>query len=176
MTDLRKITEDTDWLIDNWEEYDKIISDITINTNYDEDDVDEIFTESFKKKEKREFIHEFKDVLIKMTCLIKNGELNDLKYHDDMSVFYNLLFVTYEYTMDELLDCGCKTIINKFKKTYIKYRKSVVIPYHCLLICETVRVIKVKTPIADDNICDILSYLNDEKIIKKHTVDTFIYT
>jgi hypothetical protein len=27
----------------------------------------------------------------------------------------------------------------------------------------------------DDNICDILSFLNDEKFITKHQVDTIIY-
>jgi hypothetical protein len=93
-----------------------------------------------------------------------------------MSELFKLLFVRYEYVWDSY--DGLEMISSLLKKRIKLYMKEIVKPYpgkHRSLIRETTGVLKSETPISEDNICDILSYLTDETVITKHEVDTFVY-
>jgi hypothetical protein len=104
--------------------------------------------------------------------LIKTGQLNDPKYHADVA---NLYKVIKQYD-NRWVYVDAPPQIEVFYHFYDnQYIKHIVKPYNLSLILEAIYVIKDNTPIVDDNICDILSFLNDEKYFTKHQVDTEIY-
>jgi hypothetical protein len=176
MTDLSKIIKEFGSIIGWWLDFDTIVSNPDINPDYDEDDVDEIFTEEYKEKEFDTFIEEMTSLSSSVSRRIRNGDFDDRKYHKDMSELFKLLFVRYEYVWDSY--DGLEMISSLLKKRIKLYMKEIVKPYpgkHRSLIRETTGVLKSETPISEDNICDILSYLTDETVITKHEVDTFVY-
>ena len=111
--------------------------------------------------------------LIQVISLIETGQLNDPTYHQDVT---NLYGVIKQYDSKWMVYIDAPLQIMKFYQLYEShYITQLVKPYNLSLILETIYVIKDKTPIVDDNICDILSFLNDEKHFTKHQVDTEIY-
>jgi hypothetical protein len=108
---------------------------------------------------------------------IKNHQFDHQKYHDDVTKFYEDIghyIDSIELSPELGIDYPIEFL--KFKRMYKNYYlEKVIKPYQMTLINESISIIKHKTPIADDNICDIMSYLNDKKIITKHEVDTIIY-
>ena len=110
--------------------------------------------------------------LTQVICLVKTGRLNDPKYHSDVEKLYKCVkqYDNRWFYVDAPLQI--KWFCHLYDNHYIR---QVVKPYKKSLILETIYVIKDKTPIVDDNICDILSFLNDEKHFTKHQVDTEIY-
>jgi hypothetical protein len=176
MTDLSKIIKEIGSIIGWWLDFDTIVSNPDINPDYDEDDVDEIFTEEYKEKEFDTFIEDIYSLCSSVSRRIRNGDFDDRKYHKDMSELFKLLFVRYEYVWDSY--DGLEMISSILKKRIKLYMEEIVKPYpgkHRSLIRETTGVLKSETPISEDNICDILSYLTDETVITKHEVDTFVY-
>jgi hypothetical protein len=103
-----------------------------------------------------------------VNSLIQNKQLNEFKYHQDVTILYNRLkqYDTYNFISYKFAN---------FYGVYDWYITHVVNPYTISLIRETINVLKDQTPIVDDNICDILSFLNDEKLMTKHQVDSEIY-
>jgi hypothetical protein len=104
--------------------------------------------------------------------LVKTGQLNDPKYHTDVSNLYKSIkhYDSRWYYID------APPQVSVFYHFYDnQYITQIVKPYNLSLIMESIYVIKDNTPIVDDNICDILSFLNDEKHFTKHQVDTEIY-
>ena len=122
-----------------------------------------------------EVIDESKKKINKITrhvnSLILNDQLNDPKYHDDVTKFYKLVR-SYDSLWKFIEPPKQFSALHRLYEYYIN---QIVKPYRLSLISESICVIKDKTPIVDDNICDILSYLNDEKFITKHQVDTIVY-
>ena len=105
--------------------------------------------------------------------LVKTGQLNDIKYHSDVANLYRTIkqYDNRWFYIDAPLQ------IKMFCHLYdTKYIPHVVKPYNKSLIIEAMYVIKNKTPMVDDNICDILSFLNDETYFTKHQVDSEIYS
>lgn len=101
-----------------------------------------------------------------VNSLIKNGCLNDVIYHNDVAKLYGIL-----------TDDSVKHLqqVKSFYNLYNNHYKKVVKAYHKSLLLEAIWVIKDNTPIVNDNICDILSFLNDEKYFSKHQIDDEIY-
>jgi hypothetical protein len=113
-----------------------------------------------------------KRIMRKINSLIKNGLLNDSKYHTEVANLYAVI-KQHDYLW---LYNENPPQFTRFHNLYTNhYIKNVVKPYNKSLILEAIYVIKDNTPIVDDNICDILSFLNDEKYFKKHQVDSEIY-
>jgi hypothetical protein len=103
--------------------------------------------------------------------LIKSGQLNDHKYHTDVAKLYEVV-----KNSEKIMIFGSSQI-TVFCHLYINhYIINVVKPYNLSLLIEAIYVIKNKTPIVDDNICDILTFLNDETYFTKHQVDSEIYS
>ena len=104
--------------------------------------------------------------------LIKTGLLNDPKYHSDVA---NLCKVIKQYDNQWFYVEPPPHIMVFYDFYDTQYITHIVKPYNLSLILEAIYVIKDNTPIVDDNICDILSFLNDETHFTKHQVDTEIY-
>jgi hypothetical protein len=108
---------------------------------------------------------------------IKNHKFDHPKYHDDVTEFYKDIddYIEWMDLSPELfIDCPIEFL--KFQRLFEKYYlEEVIKPYQMTLINESICILKDKTPIADDSICDIMSYLTDKQIITKHEVDTIIY-
>jgi hypothetical protein len=121
-------------------------------------------------------IDEFKFIIDKslrnVIRLIKSGQLNDPKFYSQVA---ELCKVIKQYD-GQWYYVDAPPQIDVFYHFYDnQYITQVVKPYNLSLIMEAIYVIKDNTPILDDNICDILSFLNDEKHFTKHQVDTEIY-
>ena len=121
-------------------------------------------------------IDEFKFIIDKnlrqVISLIKTGQLNDPKYHTDVANLYNLL-KQYDGQWHYVDAPPQIEVLYHFYDN--QYITQIVRPYNLSLIMEAIYVIKDKTPIVDDNICDILSFLNNEAHFTKQQVDAEIY-
>jgi hypothetical protein len=107
-----------------------------------------------------------------VNSLVKNGWLSDPEYHTEVAKLYGLI-KHHEFLW---LYTEAPSQFSSFYHIYEnQYIKNVVKPYHKSLILEAIYAIKDNTPIVDDNICDILSFLNDESYFTKHQVDSEIY-
>jgi hypothetical protein len=107
-----------------------------------------------------------------VNSLVKNGWLSDPKYHAEVAKLYELIKQHDLLWLYTEVPSQIMSFYNIYREHYIK---NVVKPYHKSLILEAIYAIKDNTPIVDDNICDILSFLNDEKYFTKHQVDSEIY-
>ena len=113
-----------------------------------------------------------KRIMRQINSLIKNGLLNDSKYHTEVANLYSVI-KQHDYLW---LYNENPPQFTRFYHLYTNhYIKNVVKPYNKSLILEAIYVIKDNTPIVDANICDILSFLNDEKYFTKNQVDSEIY-
>lgn len=110
--------------------------------------------------------------LRQMITLIHSGQLNDPKFYSQVADLYKVI---KQYD-GRWFYVDAPPQIDVFYHYYEKYITHIVKPYNLSLILEAIYVIKDKTPIVDDNICDILSFLNDETHFTKHQVDTEIYS
>ena len=166
MTDISEIIGSVEFELASIMEADANLSDIIFD-----DPEDPLFSLDFWF----EVIDESKKKINKITrhvnSLILNDQLNDPKYHDDVTKFYKLVR-SYDSLWKFIDPPKQFSALHRLHKYYIN---NIVKPYRLSVMRESISVIKNKTPIVDDNICDILSYLNDEKFITKHQVDTFIY-
>ncbi len=111
-------------------------------------------------------------IMRKINNLLKNGWLNDAKYHNEVANLYSVIKQHDHLWLYNENPPQFTRFYNLYGNHYIN---NVVKPYNKSLILEAIYVIKNNTPIVDDNICDILSFLNDEKYFKKHQVDSEIY-
>jgi hypothetical protein len=110
--------------------------------------------------------------LRQVILLVKTGQLNDPKFYSEVA---NLCKEIKQYDNRWYYVVAPPQIV-VFYHFYEQYITHIVKPYNLSLILESIYVIKDKTPIVDDNICDILSFLNDEKHFTKHQVDYEIYS
>ena len=125
------------------------------------------------KKCKRKINKMTKDFITK----IQNHQFDHPKYHDDVTKFHEDIDLNIEcIDLSPELGIGCPKEFLNFQRMYKNYYlEQVIKPYQMTIIHDSICTIKDKTPIADDNICDIMSYLNDKKIITKHEVDNIVY-
>jgi hypothetical protein len=107
-----------------------------------------------------------------VNSLVKNGWLSDPQYHAEVAKLYELIQQNQLLWLYTEAPSQIMSFYNIYREHYIK---NVVKPYHKSLIIEAIYAIKDNTPIVDDNICDILSFLNDEKYFTKHQIDAEIY-
>ena len=113
-----------------------------------------------------------KRIMRKINNLLKNGWLNDATYHNEVANLHTV--IKHHEFLWVFIEAPSQ--FTRFYHLYNRhYINNVVKPYNKSLILEAIYVIKNNTPIVDDNICDILSFLNDEKYFKKHQVDSEIY-
>ncbi len=110
--------------------------------------------------------------LRQVISLVKTGQLNDPKFYTQVANLYKAI-KQYDGRWHYVNAPPQFRVFYHFYDT--QYITQVVKPYNLSLIMESIYVIKDKTPIVDDNICDILSFLNDETHFTKHQVDTEIY-
>jgi hypothetical protein len=62
-----------------------------------------------------------------------------------------------------------------FVDEYYKFINKVVIPRKLEYIATIIDTLQTQTILVDDNICDILSFLNRADMITRHSVDTMVY-
>ena len=62
-----------------------------------------------------------------------------------------------------------------FVDEYYRFLNNVVIPRKREYIASIIDTLQTQTILVDDNICDILSFLNRADMITKHSVDTMVY-
>ena len=62
-----------------------------------------------------------------------------------------------------------------FVDEYYRFLNNVVIPRKREYIASIIDTLQTQTILVDDNICDILSFLNKTDMITKHSVDTMVY-
>ena len=110
--------------------------------------------------------------LRQVISLVKTGQLNDTKFYSQVADLYKAI-KQYDGRWFYIAAPPQITVFyHYYENLYIIH---IVKPYNLSLLIEAIYVIKDKTPIVDDNICDILSFLNDEEHFTKHQVDTEIY-
>lgn len=108
----------------------------------------------------------------KVNSLVKNGWLSDYMYHAEVTKLYGVI---NQHEFLWLYTDSPPQFISFYHLYNNYYIQNVIKPYNKSLILEAIYAIKDNTPIVDDNICDILSFLNDEKYFTKHQVDNEIY-
>ena len=64
---------------------------------------------------------------------------------------------------------------DRFVDGYYRFMNEVVIPRKREYIASIINILQTETILVDDNICDILSFLNKHDIITRHSVDTMVY-
>ena len=180
MTELSTIIAEIKTTIDEWVTFDTIDSNPEVSPYYIEEDEDEywvrFFTDEFHAEELANFIEDINSLLRRVRWRIKKGKIDDHKYHDDMAYLYNLLFVENQWVLESYRLTRPPSRL--LKSRIIQYEKQIVEPYqmnHLLMMRDAIYVLKHETPISEDNICDIMSYLTDEVVISKHQVDKIIY-
>ena len=62
-----------------------------------------------------------------------------------------------------------------FVDEYYRFLNNVVIPRKREYIASIIDTLQTQTILVDDNICDILSFLNPTDMITRHSVDTMVY-
>ena len=114
-----------------------------------------------------QFKHAIDKSLRQVISLIRNGLLNDPKYRTEVAILYKVI-KGYD---NQWRYVDAPPQIMSFYHVY----KNVVKSYDIAFIAAAISAIKENTPIVDNNICDILSFLNDEKYFTKHQIDSVIY-
>ena len=64
---------------------------------------------------------------------------------------------------------------DRFVDGYYRFMKEVIIPRKREYIASIIDTLQTETILVDDNICEILSFLNKPDMITKHSVDTMVY-
>jgi len=64
---------------------------------------------------------------------------------------------------------------DRFVDGYYRFMNEVVIPRKREYIASVINILQTETILVDDNICDILSFLNKHDMITRHSVDTMVY-
>jgi len=64
---------------------------------------------------------------------------------------------------------------DRFVDGYYRFMNEVVIPRKREYIASIINTLQTETILVDDNICDILSFLNKHNMITKHSIDTMVY-
>uniref|UniRef100_A0A6C0E5Z4 Uncharacterized protein n=1 Tax=viral metagenome TaxID=1070528 RepID=A0A6C0E5Z4_9ZZZZ len=64
---------------------------------------------------------------------------------------------------------------DRFVDGYYKFMNEFVIPRKRDYIASIINILQTETILVDDNICDILSFLNKHDMITKHSIDTMVY-
>jgi hypothetical protein len=64
---------------------------------------------------------------------------------------------------------------DRFVDGYYRFMNEVVIPRKREYIASIINILQTETNLVDDNICDILSFLNKHEMITRHSVDTMVY-
>ena len=64
---------------------------------------------------------------------------------------------------------------DRFVDGYYRFMNEVVIPRKLEYIASIIDTLQTETILVDDNICEILSFLNKHDMITRHSVDTMVY-
>lgn len=125
--------------------------------------------------------HEINRIFETMCKLFKNPIKNK---HTILCVFEILKTRDLQYSpmKIKLYDTECSEEksshiqhFDMFVDGYYRFMNEVVIPRKREYISNIIDTLQTETILVDDNICDILSFLNKHDMITKHSVDTMVY-
>lgn len=125
--------------------------------------------------------HEINRIFETMCKLFKNPIKNK---HTILCVFEILKTRDLQYSpmKIKLYDTECSEEkssriqhFDMFVDGYYRFMNEVVIPRKREYISNIIDTLQTETILVDDNICDILSFLNKHEMITKHSVDTMVY-
>jgi hypothetical protein len=171
-----KTTKKISMLVHRLEDTISELNEATIAQNHmhdDEIEYNQMFIELLK--------HEINRIFEQICKLFKNPNKNK---NEIMYIFDILKKRNIEYSpiKTKLYDMECNEEKSShlqhfdiFVDEYYRFLNNVVIPRKREYIASIIDTLQTQTILVDDNICDILSFLNKTDMITKHSVDTMVY-
>jgi hypothetical protein len=171
-----KTTKKISMLVHRLEDTISELNESTIAQNHmhdDEIEYNQMFIELLK--------HEINRIFEQVCKLFNNPKKNKTEI---MYIFDILKKCNIEYSpiKTKLYDTECNEEKSShlqhfdiFVDEYYRFLNNVVIPRKREYIASIIDTLQTQTILVDDNICDILSFLNKTDMITKHSVDTMVY-
>lgn len=173
---IYKSSKKISMLVNRLEDTISELNEATIAQNHmhdDEIEYNQMFIELLK--------HEVNRIFEQVCKLFNNPKKNK---HEIMYIFDILKKRNIEYSpiKTKLYDMECNEEKSSqlqhfdiFVDEYYRFLNNVVIPRKREYIASIIDTLQTQTILVDDNICDILSFLNPTDMITRHSVDTMVY-